>query len=109
MSSSYTAGTRIALDITDVRMLNSQTLEKIIREIKSRCGSDIPLSKHLIETDSESWGSVKDYDPFFEDVDCVKSLPVFWIKSSKADFYLDWMSRNIYLQKESAPIFRWKS
>ena len=77
MSSSYTAGTRIALDITDAKLLNSQTLEKIIHEIKSRCGSDIPLSTHLIETGSESWDSVKEYDPFFEGVDCVKSLSVF--------------------------------
>lgn len=77
MSSSYTDGTRVALDITEVSLLNSEAIAKIIKEIKLRCGKDVPLSTHLIETDSDSWSSVAEYDSFFEDVDCVKSVVEF--------------------------------
>ena len=69
MSSSYTDGTRVALDITEVSLLNSEVIAEIIKEIKQRCGKDVPLSTHLIETDSDSWSSVAEYDPFFEDVE----------------------------------------
>ncbi len=83
MSSSYTDGTRIALDITEVSLLNSEVIAKIIQDIKQSCGKDVPLSTHLIETESNSWTSVAKYDPFFEDVKCVKSVAEFCEKIKK--------------------------
>lgn len=77
MSSSYTDGTRIALDITEDRLLNSEAIAKIIQDIKQSCGKDVPLSTHLIETQSESWTSVAEYDPFFQGVMCSKSVQEF--------------------------------
>lgn len=77
MSSSYADGTRIALDITDASLLNGVAISKIIKEIKQHCGEDVPLSTHLIETASESWESVEEYDPFFAGVECVKSVRTF--------------------------------
>lgn len=77
MSSSYTDGTRVALDIKEVDSLNSEKIAEIIQRIKQNCGKDVPLSTHLIETNSESWGSVAEYDPFFEEVECSKSLEDF--------------------------------
>ena len=77
MSSSYTDGTRVALDITEASLLNIEAIAKIIQEIKQSCGKDVPLSTHLIETGSDSWASVAEYDPFFEDVECAKSVGEF--------------------------------
>lgn len=83
MSSSYSDGKRIALDITEEVLLNSQAIEKIIRDIRSSCDEDVPLSTHFIETESTSWDSVKEYDPFFEDVECVKTTIEFATKIKK--------------------------
>lgn len=77
MSSSYTDGTRIALDITEDTLLNSERIRSIIDDIKSSCDKDVPLSTHFIETDSTSWQSVKDYDPFFEGVENVETVAEF--------------------------------
>lgn len=54
MSSSYTDGTRVALDITDESLLNSEAIGAMLKEIKRICGEDVPLSTHLIETESTS-------------------------------------------------------
>lgn len=83
MSSSYTDGTRVALDITEGSLLNSKAIAEIIKEIKQSCGKDVPLSTHLIETESDSWKSVTEYDPFFEDVACTKAVADFSEKVSK--------------------------
>ena len=83
MSSSYTDGTRVALDITEGSLLNSKAIAKIIQDIKQSCGKDVPLSTHLIETESDSWASVAEYDPFFEDVECTKSVAEFSEKIAK--------------------------
>lgn len=80
MSSSYTDGTRIALDITEESLLNSDAIGAIIQDIKQCCGKDVPLSTHLIETRSASWSSVAEYDPFFEGVDRVGSPEEFSAK-----------------------------
>lgn len=77
MSSSYTDGTRVALDITEATKLNTDAIMKIIKEIRHVCGIDVPLSTHLIETSSDTWASVSQYDPFFEDVECAKSVADF--------------------------------
>ena len=83
MSSSYSDGTRIALDIAEEKLLNQQTIKKIIEDIKSHCDEDVPLSTHFIETQSLDWESVKEYDPFFEDVECIKSASEFANKIKK--------------------------
>jgi uncharacterized phage-associated protein len=77
MSSSYTDGTRVALDITEATLLNSAAIEEIIQKIKQICGQDVPLSTHLIETECDDWASVATYDPFFENVECTKSVAEF--------------------------------
>lgn len=83
MSSSYTDGTRVALDITDESLLNSEAIGAMLKEIKRICGEDVPLSTHLIETESTSWMSVAEYDPFFEGVVCAKSVAEFSEKIRK--------------------------
>lgn len=80
MSSSYTDGTRVALDITDECLLTGESIAKTITEIKKECGKDVPLSTHFIETGSESWDSVIAYDPFFEGVECTKTEKDFSAK-----------------------------
>lgn len=83
MSSSYTDGTRVALDITEVGLLNSDAITRIIQDIKQSCGKDVPLSTHVIETGSDTWASVAEYDPFFEDVACAGSVEEFSEKIKK--------------------------
>ena len=83
MSSSYTDGTRVALDITDDSLLNGSAIAEIVRDIKQRCDKDVPLSTHMIETESDSWTSVREYDPFFEEVVCTKSIDEFSNKIKK--------------------------
>ena len=96
MSSSYTDGSRVALDITEDCFLNSKAIAEMIEEIRKNCGKDVPLSTHFIETESASWDSVVAYDPFFEDVECTKSTTAF---SEKIKFF----------QKFGLRIFHWKN
>ena len=51
MSSSYTDGSRVALDITEDCFLNSKAIAEMIEEIRKNCGKDVPLSTHFIETE----------------------------------------------------------
>ena len=83
MSSSYTDGVRIALDIADSDRLNVEYISRILQTIKRRCGGDVPLSTHLVETESKEWDSVVEYDPFFEDVKLIKSVSEFAEKIEK--------------------------
>lgn len=77
MSSSYTDGTRVALDMAESEQLQKDKIAQIISEIKAQCGNDVPLSTHFIETQGDSWASVVAYDPFFENVVCVQSVAEF--------------------------------
>ncbi|MBR6528902.1 MAG: DUF4065 domain-containing protein [Firmicutes bacterium] len=83
MSSSYTDGTRVALDITNTNLLNQHSISNIISHIRHICGNDLPFSTHMIEGEDDSWSSVTKYDPFFEDVLCTKSLEEFLEKIKK--------------------------
>lgn len=74
MSSSYTDGVRVALDVTDSDLICEEHIYGLIAEIKKQCGEDIPLSSHLIQTESSSWDSVVRYDPFFSSVYVASSL-----------------------------------
>ena len=77
MSSSYTDGIRIAFDITGNDLSIKEKAEQIISLIKQKCGDDVPLSTHFLETADCSWESVEMYDPFFENVKCIQSIDVF--------------------------------
>ena len=77
MSSSYTNGTRIAMDITDESKLNLEYITDLIQKIKSECGADVSLSTHSILADSESWESVLKSDKFFEDVKVINDIGTF--------------------------------
>ncbi len=78
MSSAYTEGTRIALDITSNSNILDTALIQAIREyIKKECGEDVPISTHMIQTESDSWDSIPAYDPYFQDVKCVESVQEF--------------------------------
>lgn len=74
MSSSYSDGTRIALDITHP---TAETIEQALRDIKSGSDEKVPLSTHILETADDSWESVQAYDPFFEDVVCLDTAAEF--------------------------------
>ena len=47
---------------------HSELIDQMISYIKIHCGWEVPLSTHFIETDSENWKSVEEYDPFFKGV-----------------------------------------
>ena len=53
MSSSYSQGQRIALDICGIGAADTSVLYKIIEKIKLKCGEDTSISVHSIETSSE--------------------------------------------------------
>lgn len=109
MSSSYTDGSRVALDITEDCFLNSKAIAEMIEEIRKNCGKDVPLSTHFIETESASWDSVVAYDPFFEDVECTKSTTAFSEKIKKVEFCQDWTLQITFFQKFGVRIFHWKT
>ena len=77
MSSSYSMGTRIALDyiVTDKNVQEElkQHLDKIIK----KCGKDVSISTHMIQADNESWKSVCEADHFFKDVKVISSIDKF--------------------------------
>ena len=77
MSSAYTEGKRIALDITDEKLLNREEIEKITAKIKRECGDDVPLSTHFIEAESSCWDDISSYDPFFSGVEKVTNIDDF--------------------------------
>lgn len=77
MSSSYTEGKRIALDITDEAMFRNGVAEGMVTEIQAICGQDVPLSTHLVQTESPDWRSVQEYDSFFADVVCAENVEEF--------------------------------
>ena len=84
MSSSYTKGTRIAMDITEESSLNPEYIAKLIQQIKKECGSDVALSTHSILAESAQWDSVQKADRFFENVKVIDDVQAF-IREIKQD------------------------
>lgn len=88
MSSSYSMGTRIALDFivedekTQIKL--KQDLDRIINE----CGKDVSISTHMIQAEDTSWQSVCEADHFFKGVKVIKNLNEF-IKLIKKDRELE--------------------
>lgn len=74
MSSSYTDGMRIALDFIG---LTNDVLSEKIELIRRKCGADVPLSTHFIETLDSTWKSVIESDSFFEGVCVVDTVDDF--------------------------------
>lgn len=88
LSSSYSLGTRIAIDyiVTDdsVQEQLKRDLEKILKE----CGKDVSISTHMIQADNTTWKSVCVADHFFKDVKVIKSIDEF-IRLIKKDRKLE--------------------
>lgn len=84
MSSSYSKGKRIALDYSVVEKSDYTELKEILSTITEKCGKDVSVSTHFVQTDSKSWKSVIEKDYFFKDVEVIKSVDKF-IKLIKND------------------------
>lgn len=76
MSSSYSKGTRIALD-NIVSEENYNELKEIVKDIIKEIGKDVSISSHSIQTDSTSWQSVVEKDPFFKNVELIDTKEKF--------------------------------
>ena len=77
MSSSYTQGKRISLDYLLDEKVDYTKLKNIISTITDKCGKDVSISTHFVQTDSKSWSSVYEKDHFFKDVEVVDSVEKF--------------------------------
>lgn len=77
MSSSYTCGTRIALDYIVTDKTVQEKIEKDLDKIIEKCGKDVSISTHMIQTEDEQWSSVYEADHFFKDVKVIKDLDKF--------------------------------
>lgn len=77
LSSSYERGTRIALNyiVTDSSM--QEKLQSILEKITEKCGKDVSISTHMIQTEDETWESVCKSDHFFKDVKVIDSVGAF--------------------------------
>ena len=71
----YSNGKRMALHY--VLGQDTKQLEKDIQAIKDKCGSDVPISTHVVDTEHTSWKSVQEKDGFFTNVSETKSLDSF--------------------------------
>lgn len=76
MSSSYSKGKRIALNNL-VKEKDYIELKEIVQDIIKKCGKDVSLSTHFVQTDSESWESVIEKDHFFKGVEVINSKGKF--------------------------------
>lgn len=76
MSSSYSKGKRIALNNL-VKEKDYIELKEIVQDIIKKCGKDVSLSTHFVQTDSESWESVIEKDHFFKGVEVINSKEKF--------------------------------
>lgn len=76
MSSSYSKGKRIALSNL-VKEQDYLELKGIIQYITEKCGKDVSISTHFVQTDSESWESVVEKDHFFKGVEVIENKEKF--------------------------------
>lgn len=77
MASAYSIGKRIVLDYCYENDLNMHTIQNDINYITKKCGEDISISSHSIQTKSSSWESVIRTDKFFKDTLVVKTKEEF--------------------------------
>ena len=76
MSSSYSKGKRIVLSNV-VKEKDYLELKEIVQKIINKCGKDVSVSTHFVQTDSESWESVVEKDHFFKGVEVIDSKEKF--------------------------------
>lgn len=88
MSSSYSLGKRIALDLIVESEEIQEKLKKYLDKIIEECGKDVSISTHMIQAESTSWEAVCNVDHFFKGVEVVASLDKF-IKLIKKDRKLE--------------------
>lgn len=77
MSSSYSLGTRIALDYIVTNASVQEELKNDLAKITSTCGKDVSISTHMIQAEDETWQSVCKADHFFKDVKVLDNLDKF--------------------------------
>ena len=77
MSSSYSLGTRIALDYIMKSDEEQERLEKESKKIIQICGRDVSMSTHMIQAEDETWESVCSADHFFKGVKVITDVDEF--------------------------------
>ena len=77
MSSSYSLGTRIALDFIVEEASIKEELKKDLDKIILECGRDVSISTHMIQAEDKTWESVCNADHFFKDVKVIENLEKF--------------------------------
>ncbi len=77
LSSSYSTGKRIALHYVLNDKEEDYEIKNAMNVIIQRCGKDVSVSTHYIETDEISWKSVIKKDYFFKNVKVIDTLDEF--------------------------------
>lgn len=77
MSSSYSLGTRIALDFIVEEASIQEELKRDLDKIITECGRDVSISTHMIQAESKEWKSVCEADHFFRNVKVIETLEEF--------------------------------
>lgn len=77
MSSSYSKGKRIALDYLFDTKSDYTKLKDVVTSITEKCGKDVSISTHFVQTDSKLWESVYEKDYFFKDVEVIGNVDEF--------------------------------
>lgn len=77
LSSSYSKGTRIALDYIVSDEDSKSLLEDTLKTITEKCGSDVSISTHIVHAETKEWESVCKADLYFEDVRVMKDKEEF--------------------------------
>ena len=77
MSSSYSLGTRIALDFIVEEASIQEELKKDLDRIIQECGRDVSISTHMIQAERKDWKSVWEADHFFKGVKVIETLEEF--------------------------------
>ena len=77
LSSSYSKGTRIALDYIVSSEETKTILEDTLKTITEECGSDVSISTHIVHTETTEWKSVCKADSYFEDIEVIKDKEEF--------------------------------
>ena len=55
MASSYSTGKRIALDYFEEDILQMDMIQKDLDYILEKCGKDVPISTHFLQTEKSGW------------------------------------------------------
>lgn len=96
LSSSYSEGTRIAMDFVLERPEVKSEINDLVKQITEKCGNDVSLSTHFLETSSKDWESVVLADDFFSGVKLIHTDEEF-ISLIQKDRKLDSLSVAKYI------------